>query len=446
MSPTPPFSAPTAPQAARQWILLKLIAKIKSPFAIVLALIAATLSGVFYPEGSTILLPLSAVYLALMKMIFLPFVLAGIMGGIGSLLSADQGLAQLTKIAVTFLALSLASLLLAAFAAGILPPTGTMNDDKMRDFGKLLNKGDGAMAGEIAITLKAAAPEAANSTVSSTQMLAEKFIPGNIFSALTSGDTLKVLAFAMIFGVALSRVEKEERLLTSILKALETSCITLMGWFNFLLPFALFAMIYHLVASIGIDVFFLMSSFLLTLTCAGLLFILLAAGVIYFSLGRSWADTMLILRTPLIMGAGTQNAMLTIPMVLHNFAETRVRIKNADLVYPIGLSLCRFGSNIFYVIATVFVAQVYAHDISLGMWAGILAFSMLAGLAATGASGILMVSMLSLVCTPLHLPVEAAVVLFLAVEPISDALRTTLNVAGNLAAAAAAAGSEEGTA
>lgn len=422
------------PDATLQRPSARLLGHIKSPRAILLAVIVATLCGLIYPEGGKRFLVLGTVYLALMKMVILPFVLTGVMVGIGALLGVGQGFSRIVKIIAAFFFLTMASAMVAGITTAALPPAGVISAEKLREFGKVLNQGDATVSGEIEISMVQRLRSPNANAALGAQTMVEKIIPGNIFSALAIGDTIKVLVFSLLFGFALSKVDKDRQLFSSMLKSVELACMSLMGWFNTLLPFALFVMIYDLVATAGVKVFILMSSFLLTLGVAGLVFVLLSWFAIYLAVKRSKQTAMFILRTPLIMAAATQNAMLTIPAAVSNFGAPGVGVDDAEIVYPLGLSLCRFGSNIFYVVATVFVAQIYTHDLGLLDWASILGFSMLAGLASTGASGALMVSMLALVCTPLGLPVEAAIVLFLSVEPISDMFRTSINVAGNLAA------------
>jgi Na+/H+-dicarboxylate symporter len=66
----------------------------------------------------------------------------------------------------------------------------------------------------------------------------------------------------------------------------------------------------------------------------------------------------------------------------------------------------------------------------------VLAASILAGFASAGLTGLLTVSLVGLTCSYLGLPFEAAFILFLAVDPICDMLRTLVLVIGNNAAVA----------
>ena len=60
----------------------------------------------------------------------------------------------------------------------------------------------------------------------------------------------------------------------------------------------------------------------------------------------------------------------------------------------------------------------------------------MAGFASSGMTGLVTISLTSMTCAYLGLPFEAAFVLFVAVDPICDMLRTLVLVIGNTAAVA----------
>ncbi len=111
------------------------------------------------------------------------------------------------------------------------------------------------------------------------------------------------------------------------------------------------------------------------------------------------------------------------------FARSRV-----ELMVPLSVSLLRIGPVIYYVAATVFIAQLYGKPLGITELAVILSASILAGFASAGMTGLLTVSLVGLTCSYLGLPFEAAFILFLAVDPICDMLRTLVLVIGNNAA------------
>lgn len=69
--------------------------------------------------------------------------------------------------------------------------------------------------------------------------------------------------------------------------------------------------------------------------------------------------------------------------------------------------------------------------------------SALAGIASSGAPGIAALSMITIILVPLGLPVEVAIVLLVAIDPIVDPILTVVNVTA-IAAATALLGRRRG--
>ncbi|MGI4859966.1 MAG: cation:dicarboxylate symporter family transporter, partial [Janthinobacterium lividum] len=113
------------------------------------------------------------------------------------------------------------------------------------------------------------------------------------------------------------------------------------------------------------------------------------------------------------------------------FARSRV-----ELLVPLAISLLRIGPVAYYACATLFIAQLYGRVLGPLELITVVVASVLAGFASAGMTGLVTVSLVGMTCTYLHLPFEAAFVLFLAVDPICDILRTLVLVIGNAAAIA----------
>jgi Na+/H+-dicarboxylate symporter len=111
------------------------------------------------------------------------------------------------------------------------------------------------------------------------------------------------------------------------------------------------------------------------------------------------------------------------------FARARV-----ELLVPLAVSLLRVGPMVYYVCATLFIAQLYGRPLGVGEVATVLLVSVLAGFASAGMTGLVTVSLIGITCAYLGLPFEAAFILFLAIDPLCDMLRTLILVIGNSAA------------
>jgi proton glutamate symport protein len=97
--------------------------------------------------------------------------------------------------------------------------------------------------------------------------------------------------------------------------------------------------------------------------------------------------------------------------------------KTVDLLVPLTFMICRTGPTLYFALATVFVAQLYNITLDSNSIMTIIAGSIFAGLATAGASGVVLLSMLGLVLTPLGLPVDAVLVLFIIIDPIIGPFR-----------------------
>jgi proton glutamate symport protein len=71
--------------------------------------------------------------------------------------------------------------------------------------------------------------------------------------------------------------------------------------------------------------------------------------------------------------------------------------------------------------------------IGLQQCAIILIGAVVAGMAGAGAPGLVTISMISILLDPLGLPVGPAIVLLLAIDPITDPIRTVANLHANCA-------------
>jgi hypothetical protein len=112
-------------------------------------------------------------------------------------------------------------------------------------------------------------------------------IPTNIFAALSSKDSVRVLIFAVIFGIGMVMTERQSgHSIFGALRHVQAVCITIFDWFSLLVPVGIVALIAPQVALLGPDAFtvlalfgcaFLATSFLL-LSCATLVCALLLRG------------------------------------------------------------------------------------------------------------------------------------------------------------------------
>ena len=100
----------------------------------------------------------------------------------------------------------------------------------------------------------------------------------------------------------------------------------------------------------------------------------------------------------------------------------------------------RFGTIALFATATLFVGYLLGRSFSAPEMVLVAAFSILASFATLGASGLAALAPMAVVLRPFGLSYELALPLMVIVDPISNMVRTMINVALNCQIPALAAG------
>jgi len=413
--------------------LQKLYAWVLNPWVVLGSLSAGFALGLYMPAYGMKLGFVGEIYVDLLKMIALPFMVSAVIFSLQRLFREGGAGGLMTRVAVVFAASFVVVAVLGAATLLVMKPGANLSAETMQTFGKLvssdLNSSDTVMSMQ--------GVDAPAKTVSFTDVLVS-LVPSNIFAALASGDTLKALVFALLFGFAVGQVPS--RVSDGLTQSLETiyhSCQTLMRWLNYPLPIILFCMSAAQMAKTGIGPLQAMAQFVLAFFVASLLVLLIATLILWKRSNATIGQTLNALRAPFALALATRSSATCMPAMIESLADrlgfARSRV---ELVVPLSVSLLRVGPVIYYVAATLFIAQLYGKSLGPSDIAIVVAASILAGFASAGMSGLLTVSLVGLTCSYLGLPFEAAFVLFLAVDPICDMLRTVVLVIGNNAAVA----------
>ena len=171
-----------------------------SPWTILSSIVIGLLCGVYFPETSIEVEPIGSIYISLLKVVVLPFLLATILVGVISLLQKEGSANMIKRIIIGFVG---SMFIAGVVGVGSVLLTGTeMTPDKKAQLGVLVNDKD--TGSDLNITLKEPMPQAAEVN---PLLMAEKFIPENIFKSLNLGESLKVVIFCLIFGIALGHVK-----------------------------------------------------------------------------------------------------------------------------------------------------------------------------------------------------------------------------------------------
>lgn len=403
------------------------------PITIIAVLITAVLTGLYYPDVSKNFDKFGSYYISLLKMVVLPYLFACITNSIAQMTASPHAKNFAIKIIVLYpIALGVAALIALATTYAI-SPAGQVDANSLTAFGNIVS---GASTNhyvpdaEVALTAHSGAT-AADAGVD----VVSRFIPENIFFALSSGDTLKVVVFCILFGAAIAKSSGQgTSSLLEILSIIQSGSTEVIRWLNYILPFALFAMVSSQVSNVGLAPLASLGHLIQAQVMAGGLIILLCAMLISIRARVFPLAAISRLGETLTLAITTRSSIACIPVAI-NELTTKLRFERitTELILPLGITICRLGAVPYYVIGTIFIAQIYSIDLGPYQLLTIGVAAVAASLASSGATGPMSVLLIALVAEPLKLPVEAAIILFIAIDPILDIVRTLVLVYGNCA-------------
>lgn len=259
-------------------------------------------------------------------------------------------------------------------------------------------------------------------------------LPGNPLNAMVQGQMLQVVLFAFVLGVALVSLPAEtSKPLLDLLGSLQEVCMAVVRWAMTLAPFAVFGLMAQLTSRtgwqtlIGLSVY--VATVVLGLACVMVLYLIFLRTVAKFQPMRFLRDA----RDLLLLAFSTSSSAAVMPLSIKTAVEKfQVRESVAQFVIPLGATINMNGTALYQAVAAVFLAQVFAVDISTGGLALIVAMAVGASIGSPATPGVGIVILASILAT-IGVP-PAGVALIIGVDRLLDMTRTAVNVTGDLVA------------
>ncbi|MBN2254948.1 MAG: dicarboxylate/amino acid:cation symporter [Deltaproteobacteria bacterium] len=414
-------------KTTRRWFTWDLLL---NPWLVIASMILGMYIGACHGKLAVTLAPFGRMYVSLLKMCVLPILLSAVAYSIGGLLRSHSTKRYLKRMLAVF---GITLVLTCAFglAGGAIGRPGIGIDEGI--LGRIID--DSPLAPDLEIFFFQL-----NDPAEQLPGLLKFFtsiIPANIFYSLTNDMNLQVLLFAIILGFAtglMSTVHSET--LLSLLDAVFKVFSKIIRWIIYALPFGLCCLMADLINQIGTEILLSMIKFIVVFHVCCLLVLFINTIVIWKRSGSSFTHVMSALKEPIILAFGTRNGFATLPSALDalheklNFDQT-----STNLLVPLGLTICRYGNVLYFAVAVMFITQLYEASLGFSGMAMALVGTILAGMATSGATGVVILSMLAIVLDPLNLPLDAVLILFIAIDPIVEPIRTVITVHSSCSAA-----------
>jgi proton glutamate symport protein len=383
--------------------------------------------------------PVGDFYIALLKICVLPFLLSTIPLAVRSAMVGGSAAGTLRSL-IVWLAITLAGVAAASVVVtNVIFSFASVDERMIANIGALVGQSSDRIDVEFAIDSPRTPP---NVVTSETGIFS--VIPTNIFAALSANDSLRVLCFALIFGVGMVMTERQSGYsIFGALRHVQAVCITIFDWFSLLVPIGIVALIAPQVALLGPDAFTVLALFGYAFVGTSLLLLLVAIIIAALSLRAPLSVVFAALLKPMMLGASTRNTLVCIPIALETLKDDlKVKRQLCDLFIPLGFATIRFGTILYFIVATLFIGTLMGRSFNVLELGMVAAFSTVASFATLGLNGIAALSPLAVVLRPFGLSYEVAVPLMIIVDPIAELFRVMLNVTLNCMVSTIASGRE----
>jgi len=260
-----------------------------------------------------------------------------------------------------------------------------------------------------------------------------RLVPANVFEALAAMDMLQIITFALLAGIAMTRLPEpaREKVIGFVQAGFElmTSLATLV---LSVLPIAVFALVARVAAKSAGEEIRPLLLFMLTVA-VGLVFhaVVVLPLVLRLLTRRSPNDWARAVSPALMTAFSTSSSSATLPVTME-VVEERGRVPNkiASFVLPLGATINMDGTALYECVGAIFLAQFYmtvqGYQLTMTHQLIVVGTALLASIGAAGIPSAGLV-MMTIILKALDLPIEGAL-LFLAIDRPLDMMRTAVNV------------------
>jgi Na+/H+-dicarboxylate symporter len=272
----------------------------------------------------------------------------------------------------------------------------------------------------------------ASGVTTSSLTLAEfvtHLVPASIVDGMAKNEILQIVIFSIFFGTAAAAVGERAKPLIDAIDGIAHIMLKVTGYVMNLAPFAVFAAVCAIIAKSGVGVLKTYGVFMGEFYFGIVLLWIVLTFIGFLFLGPRVLRLLAELREPTLLAFSTASSEAAFPKTLEGLERFGVRNRIAAFVLPIGYSFNLDGSMMYCTFATVFIAQAYGIEMTLGSQITMMLVLMLTS---KGMAGVPRASLVVIAATLSQFQIpEAGLLLLLGIDHFLDMARSATNVIGN---------------
>jgi len=260
--------------------------------------------------------------------------------------------------------------------------------------------------------------------------------PSSVIEAMVRGDVLQIVAFSVLFALAVSAVGEKGKPIVRAMDSLSQVMFKFTNYVMLFAPIGVGAAMAHTVGTQGLGVLVNLGKLIGSLYLALLIFIFLIFGLVIWIARIPVRQFVRAMREPAALAFATTSSESALPKAMESMERFGVPPDIVGFVMPTGYSFNLTGSTLYLAMASVFVAQAAETTIgwhmSLGQQITMMLTLMLTSKGVAGvprASLVILLGALNSFVPAGVGPIGVAIIF--GVDELMDMGRTCVNVIGN---------------
>ena len=289
--------------------------------------------------------------------------------------------------------------------------------------------GRGMNVDPAALDAKAVAQYTADSSHLGVTDFLLNIIPDTFLGAFIHGEILQVLLLAILCGVALASLDKEEYIV-GLAQSLSHVFFKIIAIIMEAAPLGAFGAMAFTIGKYGVVTLLSLAKLLLCVYVTSIGFVAIVLGLICYLNGINLWGFLVYIREELLIVLGTSSSETALPGIMLKMENLGCSKAITGLVIPAGYSFNLDGTSIYLTIAALFIAQATNTHLSLGQEAFVLFILMLNSKGAAAVTGGGFITLAATLAAQGTIPV-VGITLLLGVDRFMSEMRSLVNLVGN---------------
>jgi proton glutamate symport protein len=259
--------------------------------------------------------------------------------------------------------------------------------------------------------------------------------PASVVDAMVRGDVLQIVAFSVLFALAVSAVGEKGKPILRVCESLSQVMFRFTGYVMLFAPVGVGAAMAHTVGTQGLGVLVHLGKLIGSLYLALVLFVVFVFGAVAWAARVPVRKFIRAVREPAAIAFATTSSESALPKAMEAMERLGVPPRIVGFVMPTGYSFNLDGTTLYLAVASVFVAQAAAtasgFELTFGQQVGMMLTLMLTSKGVAGVPRAALVILLATLDTFVPGYGALGVSVIFGVDELMDMGRTCVNVVGN---------------